>query len=518
MKYMTCLIVILSSLGLAQETETGNLDKCFEQVSIAYQQKDTVKAKALLAELNAMNSASYKVDLAELKMFALLEQYENATTKLLSLLENNAFDDYLIRNAHEINAVLALANNNADNPKSSGLIAKYLVEYYSNKAPSSNVFIKLAFLEQFQLLYKLHDNRYLSTDYNSQRILGRAFAACFKTKIYGDLKDENSTFIGKTQLAKICTIHYENAIKLAPSQYLRSQLANAWLTLAARSDFGVDSQLLRKQLSLINMEIKDHTAIEKQTALFASELKKAMRVGKQSSMLNEGTQDLIANSLVKEFTLFARVGIPELVLRDVLKDMWFFFDEGLPMYFIRQISEIRKLRNTLRWYLWYSIIQSLPNGFEQKVVNYQVEYFANKSLDFSNTPQVPDEYKVVLSKKISIWKDLFLRLKDNRFVPYYKQGYTPYIFGHCCLGLQKDRLKKVEHLLRMMNTVKDRGREKREYARMFEQMSRSAIIDLHMNYTCLDRPAVKFLPDDVIGRDSGTMNEYYIYTFFLPAR
>lgn len=518
MKYMACFILVLGGWCVAQETENDNLDKFFRQVSIAYQQKDKVKAKSLLADLNAMDSASYKADIARLKMFAVLKQYENASIKLISLLESDEFDDYLIRNVDEINQVISAANDKSDGPESLGQIAECLVEHYSVGLPPSEALTKLAYLEQFQVLYGLRDNRSLSTDYEIQRILGRAFATCFKTKAYGDLKYDNSTFISKSEVSKICTMHYENAVKLAYNQYLRSQLANEWFCLAARSDFSADSQLLKKQLSFNDMEIENDTAIARQVSVFTSELQKAMRAGKQSSILSEESQDIIAACLSREFETFAKIGIPGRVFQDLVEDMWFFFDEGLPLYFIKQASRIAELRNTLRWYLWYSIIQPLPNEFEEKVIDYQVEYFANKSLDFNDTTQVLSEYKTVLSRRISMWKELFLRLKDNRFVPYYKEGYGPYLFGISCSDFEKHCMEQAGNLSKKLDAAKKRIVENARYAEVLEQMCFFAVVNIYTSYLIIDRPATKFLPDNVMGRDSGTMNEYYVYTFFLPEK
>lgn len=518
MKFVIRVMFVVYSLQVAQATTDENRSSFLQRIDNAYQQRDKANARVLLSELDVLSGNRGERALARLRLLAALEAYDNAAIEAASFLENEDFDGYLAENLNEISSVFSAMNEAKGEPNASGAFIEHLVGYYSKKHLSSDVLLKLNLLEQFSLLHALAKHCVEPDDYDGQGILARAYGNCFKTKAYGGLKDKSAKFINKRDLSKKCTAHYENAVKQAPSQYLRSQLANAWFALGSRSDFNVDSPLLKTQLSIASLNVSDHATIKEQTRLFRAELRKAMASGKQSSVISEESRNTIADALSLEFESFARVGIPDSIFQSILRDMYFFFDEGLPMFFVRQAHEIRELRPTLRWYLWYAIIEPIPSDFERKVIESQIRYMVRTSFDPDDSVPLSGEYKTRLSKGMAPWLELFGRLRDNRFVPYFKQACVPHLFSLSCQSLQKDALQQLDRLIKQLDLLREQDASNVDYQRLFDTTVFFSTVGVYANYLAWDRPAFKFLPDRSFASDSGTMNKYNVYTFWLSGK
>jgi len=515
MKPISFLLICLCNAEIILASTVNNPNQLYQSINSAYQETDKGKAESLLNELNQINSDTYDYNLAKLKLLITLNQHKDAAIQSISILENEDYDDSLARDIIEIRDIFFTYNKNNSDSEVNETIEDYLIEHYSSNPISSNVLLKLSFLEQFHLLYELNKLDITENDYNKQNIMRRAFSNCFKTKIYGDLKNENSTFISKSDLAKTCTLSYEKAVSLAPNQYLKTQIANEWNSLVARYDFNVNSELLEDQLSIITKDIAIDSTIQDQISRFSTELKKAVDLGKQSSRFSEENRTTISNSLAKEFELFAKIGIPDNVFQQILKDIYFFFDEGLPMNLMVQLEEIQELKQTLRWYLWYAIIQPSPNEFERKIIKYQVESFNKNFIDLDENTNIFNEYKQFLEKKASAWMELYEKTKDNRFVPYFKEGYTPYLFSITLDQYKNESIRQDKNRIERLEAMKEIGISSNGYNINTDQRLMFSIINIYTSYITFDRPAVKYLPDYISGRETGTMNEFNIYTFLI---
>ncbi len=362
-------------------------------------------------------------------------------------------------------------------------------------------------------------------DARVHRLVAQAAGMEFLRYAVGDLRERTpyeQRLVQYRSLAPVCTTHYEAAARDWPEEdrYAQAQLADEWWAFKGTYDtFSSDSPLLRRLLPT-HPEYQSRVSGEvlaRQAEHFRKAVEKALEEGKQGQLLAPSTRQVIVGSLVAEFKVYARIGIPDAVFDGMIRDVPFLFDEGLPMTLFEKMSRIEEVRETFQWYLWVAIITKLPDEEEKREIEKQLGYLNKIITDRTRDFEIPAEYRSYFDDFVQRWQSMYPRFRDNRFVPYFKRALAPYRFHSICAKLEqylKERRGNLEDEIARLAWQPSRDTKKEDkMPNIYKRQGRTTLIDIFVQYAAYDRPVGKPLPDKVFYQDAGTVNEYSVLAF-----
>ncbi len=525
-----CTVIMLTCLVSTQSAaDKGNPKSTEDSQQILRDSPDKVSLDSRLARISDLarpeaSRQNVELTLLEIKEYLSAEQYKEAlraTHRLLEALEHS--NDENISSIDNVLAVCALLRARGFAEESSKCEDRVLQLTTQN---SVYVNIPYHYLQRalFRGQYKFliaYARNHEEPDLGLHLLVARAAGTEFVRYWSVDLKRFVQLTPGQSKilndLAEQCTEHYEAAVRLSLDQYTRTQLANEWLAFKAYEMFPSDSSFLLSQFPTHELfEYKTESKrIENQAEHFRAAAIKAMESGKQGQVFTTDTRSRIVISLAEEFKIYARIGIPDDVFNNLVDDMTFFFDEGLPMRFINPMSEPRELSRPFRWYLWTAIMKPSPDEHERREIERQLNTINQTIADNIRQFNVPLEYKSHFDPYIERWYSAYDRFKDCRFVPY---------FAHALPEYQLNWIR--EKITKTLNEINANYKKKRKanagipYANSdnklvesYKRMGHTTLISIFVACTFFDRPTKRHLPDEIFFSDSGTMNEYSVYTF-----
>jgi hypothetical protein len=260
--------------------------------------------------------------------------------------------------------------------------------------------------------------------------------------------------------------------------------------------------------------------MEAQANRFRNVVEEAFEEGKQGKIFAQQTRDDIARYMVAEFRIYSKIGIPENVFNEIIRDIPYFFDEGLPMQLFKKMSRISEARDTFKWYLWQAIITDLADDAERSEIERQIEYLNNVITNSMKELDIPTEYRSHFDTFITQWKSMYHRFRDNRFAPYFKRVLPEYRFKVVCTQVKeafaRNRREFDEDLAQLAWLPQDNEKEDK-MPDICKEVGFATLVDIFSHYTLYDRPIYIPLPDKTFYQDKGTLNKYSVYTFIPGA-
>ncbi|PVX27668.1 MAG: hypothetical protein CW716_01115, partial [Candidatus Bathyarchaeum sp.] len=395
---------------------------------------------ASISELTEADASKSKVELLclEIDAYICVKKYGEAaktTNRLLDALEHDGCSNVVV--IDKILSVCALL-------KSGGLVEESrrceerIIQLTAEDAPLKSVpteYLERAFFRgQYDFLIRYGQKRE-DLDGPLHRLVGRAagteFVRYWKVDTGSIARPNEVQGRSLKHLATVCTRYYEAAVKACCDQYARTQLAYEWLPFKANRLFYSDSPFLRRQFpteASFENEV-DKKKLEDQAKRFQVAVAKAMESGKQGQLFAAETRSEITASLTEEFKIYALIGIPDNVFEELIEDIPFFFDEGMPVRLFKGMSHLSEMRRPLTWYLWIAIMRAAPDTCEREEIERQFSIVNGILRDNIKKCEIPKKYRVHLDLCIQKWESIYDRLKDCRFVPYFDRALPSYRFN-----------------------------------------------------------------------------------------
>ena len=222
------------------------------------------------------------------------------------------------------------------------------------------------------------------------------------------------------QLAKACTMAYEDVFQIAKTKYIKACLTAEWWSLYLNPRYTADSKIMRqaspKMLILDGNDIEKK--VSKQALVFKEYFRSLLDISEKTKNWSDESKTIFSLLMSKEYSELGVIDIPDDVFNDILNDMQFFV-----CYYMPNIDIIEKedsMRNTMRWYLWRAMTYIPTDDIEKQFVEKQVKDWSeeiakaiDKTLGNSQVLFKSSEYK---DRFIQCYMDA----KDNRFIPYFK--------------------------------------------------------------------------------------------------
>jgi hypothetical protein len=226
-------------------------------------------------------------------------------------------------------------------------------------------------------------------------------------------------------LARRAMDAYEAAFRAAASAFERARVAGEWWAVYVRTSYDLHSELLRcglpGALPPPSRQVAERAA--QQVAVLERVVRGVVNVSPYAQKLSAAQRDSMVAAFREEFARLAAIGIPDDVFADLVEDLPAFVGFWAPTDFT---THPEAQRNTLRWYLWVALTQSPPHPAERKVIDAQIEAFAERiQTEFDSTFQHPKLNSIGKAYGDKL-RETYAALRDNLFCPYFKRAMLSY--------------------------------------------------------------------------------------------
>jgi len=169
------------------------------------------------------------------------------------------------------------------------------------------------------------------------------------------------------RLAKDATTAYEEAFKLAGSDFEKACVYARWHELHANRRFEADSKLLRSGSPLQMPDEKNKEIIAKQVEKLKPVISKTLESVKASGKLSF---DIKTEEYIKVFTdeysKLAKMGVPDDIFDEILEDVGQFLQKAIDE---SVLTNPKKYSMTIRYYIWYALTGFRPDKIDNEYID-----------------------------------------------------------------------------------------------------------------------------------------------------
>ena len=221
------------------------------------------------------------------------------------------------------------------------------------------------------------------------------------------------------RLAKSCTNAYEEAFRLAPSRFEKMCLYARWHELHADRRYEADSKLMRSGSPLVQPASSIAPQLTRQVETIRTAVTEGLKGVQLKKLLTAEAQTRFVEVFTDEYRKLARVGAPESVFKELIRDIPSFLTTAVHEAVLR---DAEKQRLTIRFYLWQAIAGPRPRRAEREVIAEQIDRIA-KIMQAKFDDAVPiHELLPDGVHTAERFRKAFRKYRDNRFVTYYKRA------------------------------------------------------------------------------------------------
>jgi hypothetical protein len=220
-------------------------------------------------------------------------------------------------------------------------------------------------------------------------------------------------------LACDATKAYEEAFRLADSDFERACVYARWHELHANTLFEADSLLLRSGSPLEHSDKPISKTLSNQMSLLRSKVSTTLDlVTVSGKSLGQEAREAFVGVFVEEYLKLAKIGVPGVVYSEFLEDIEVFLPKAIHP---RVLTNPKKLHMTIRYHIWYALTGYRPDEIDNEFIDEKIktvdEYICEK------ISKLLPEYEDDVSK---IFLELVELERDNRFIPGIKQPLWAY--------------------------------------------------------------------------------------------
>ncbi|MBN2132170.1 MAG: hypothetical protein JW741_21905, partial [Sedimentisphaerales bacterium] len=181
------------------------------------------------------------------------------------------------------------------------------------------------------------------------------------------------------------------------------------------------------------------------------------------------------------------------------------------------IEDLKVFGWTMRWCLWNALTRSLPDDVERAAIDEQVRAFGGAirteidgALAYADLKPLGAEYEAK-------WLRSYHRLKDNRWIPYYKRVIPGYRLDYMMASFTASASEMRVRVPRVAAAAHRRAKSPEEKAREIEESRSGYAFALYVaawtEFARWDGPIYLPVPGAMIGGATATLNDYGVYGF-----
>ncbi|MHC4745464.1 MAG: hypothetical protein ACYS8Z_26415, partial [Planctomycetota bacterium] len=221
------------------------------------------------------------------------------------------------------------------------------------------------------------------------------------------------------RLARQATSAYEEAFRLADSDFERACVYARWHELHAMRRFEADSLLLRTGSPFERSDGPADQRLSKQAVLLRKATAQALDSLRVSGKpLEEGARQEFLDVFIDEYRKLGRMGVPDAVFNELLEDVAAFLQKAIHP---RVLANPGGNNVTIRYHIWYALTGPRPDEIDAEFIDRQTGTVAQYLRDAfaGSLPAHEDEMS-------SIFRDVVELERGNRFIPGLKRPLWPY--------------------------------------------------------------------------------------------
>ena len=221
------------------------------------------------------------------------------------------------------------------------------------------------------------------------------------------------------RLARNATAAYEQAFRLAPSDFEKACVYARWHELNCNSRFEADSLLLRSgsPLEFINQPIDEK--LKEQISILRTTVSKSLDfVLLDNKPLTPEQKQSFVDVMADEYEILGKIGIPDDIFNEIIDDIPEFLEKAIHQNILR---EPEKYHTSLQYPLWYALTGSRPDAIDNEYIDNQVA-----TID----KYIREKFHAGLPEYEQEASDTFLEIvrmvRKNRLIPQFKEPVAPY--------------------------------------------------------------------------------------------
>ena len=265
--------------------------------------------------------------------------------------------------------------------------------------------------------------RRIFEDYRFARLRALCARAIFRRYSYriatsGRANEKQGARLRK--LAKETTAAYEEAFRLAPSDFERACIYARWHEIHTYRHFEADSLLLRSGSPLEYQDKPVDEALSSQVMRLRSAAARILgSAAPYDKPMGADAKTAFLNVLIDEYRKLGRIGVPEEVFREVLNDLPVFLQRGLSP---RVLFEPEVKRIMIRYHLWYALTGPRPDRIDNEFLDQQLQT-VDRYIREGFTDKLSTEDTDVAS---AIFLECSGLVRSNCFLPRLKETLWPF--------------------------------------------------------------------------------------------
>ncbi len=278
------------------------------------------------------------------------------------------------------------------------------------------------------------------TEYRLLRLLARAYGESYVTHIGdvfmggGRLTDDD--FLLVDDLARHCTITYQEAMAAAPDAFERARTGSEWWQYAGGVYNAHISDAIRAAIDRDRESSTRPSEMQKlQREQFHVAFRAALETDSPTVAWVGDRKDEFAASAAYEFAQLAWMEIPDDHFDRMIKDLPDFVEKLLPSP--DPPSGPDCYAETIRWYLWAAITCEPPDEVERMMIDAEIAAFADDMRRVFDEELSHPELTQEGDARAAEFLAAYDAIKDNVFCPYFKAKKRPYQAFYVRRGMEE---------------------------------------------------------------------------------
>jgi hypothetical protein len=222
------------------------------------------------------------------------------------------------------------------------------------------------------------------------------------------------------RLACLATAAYEEAFRLAPSDFERACVYARWHELHTRHRFEADSLLLRRGSPLERVNEPVSAALAQQVSrLRAAAALVLDPLAPLGQPMSQETKDLFLDVFAEEYRKLGRMGVPEDLFAELLRDVPIFLQKAIHP---AVLADPVKYRIMIQYHLWYALTGPRPDRIDREFIEQQIKAVEECLREGFARGLLPGYEQAMLEA----FRELVALERGNRFIPRFKQPLWPF--------------------------------------------------------------------------------------------
>ncbi|UCE49305.1 MAG: hypothetical protein JSW47_04015, partial [Phycisphaerales bacterium] len=250
------------------------------------------------------------------------------------------------------------------------------------------------------------------------------------------------------ELAKETTTAYEEAFRLAPTDFERARTHARWHEIHTYRHFEADSLLLRSGSPLEYQDKPIDEVLSSQVMRLRSAAARVLgSAAPYNKPMGADAKTAFLNVLIDEYRKLGRMGVPQEVFHEILEDLSDFLLKAIHPSLLTRPHEKQM---TIRYHLWYALTGPRPDRIDEEFISQQVQT-VNQYILEGFTGKLPAWYAEETSRFFVERAEL---VRGNCFIPRLKRPIWPFLWSEPSNKYQKSIEASI--LEQIDNTVKEK--------------------------------------------------------------